>query len=64
MVGIKNMGMPGTCVDCPFYCGTASGTCLIAANTYRNQTMCNKEFERQDWCPLVGIEEIEGKDNE
>lgn len=53
MIGIKDMDMPGTCVDCPFYCGTANGTCLIAANTYSNQTMCNKEFERQDWCPLV-----------
>lgn len=64
MIGIKDMDMPGTCVDCPFYCGTASGTCLIAANTYSNQTMCNKEFERQDWCPLVEIEESDGKDNE
>lgn len=64
MIGIKDMDMPGTCVDCPFYCGTASGTCLIAANTYSNQTMCNKEFERQDWCPLVEIEESEDKDNE
>ena len=64
MIGIKDMDMPGTCVDCPFYCGTASGTCLIAANTYSNQTMCNKEFKRQDWCPLVEIEESEDKDNE
>ena len=64
MIGIKDMDMPGTCVDCPFYCGTASGTCLIAANTYSNQTMCNKEFERQDWCPLVEIEEREGEENE
>lgn len=57
MIGIKDMDMPETCVDCPFYCGTAKGTCLVAADSYDNQTMCNKEYERQDWCPLVEIEE-------
>lgn len=56
MIAIKEMEMPENCVDCPFYSGTAGGTCLIVANSYDNQTMCNKEFERQDWCPLIEIE--------
>lgn len=64
MIGIKYTNMPESCVDCPFYSGTAQGTCLVAADSYSSQTMCNKEFERQDWCPLVEIEESEGKDTE
>lgn len=64
MIGIKDMFMPESCVDCPFYSGTAKGTCLVLADRYDNPTMCNKEFERQDWCPFVEIGESEGKDNE
>ena len=57
MIAIKEMDMPENCVDCSFYSGTANGTCLVAADRYNSQTMCNKEFERQDWCPLIEIEE-------
>lgn len=56
MIAIKEMGMPENCVDCPFYSGAAGGTCLVDVNSYNNQTMCHKEFERQDWCPLIEIE--------
>lgn len=56
MIGIKDMFTPETCVDCPFYSGVAHGTCLVAANSYDNSTMYSKEYERQDWCPLVEIE--------
>lgn len=56
MIGIKDMFMPENCVDCPFYSGTANGTCLVVADSYDNQTMYNKEFERQVWCPLVEVE--------
>lgn len=56
MIGIKDMFMPENCVDCPFYSGTANGTRLVMADHYDNQTMCNKEFERQEWCPLAEIE--------
>lgn len=56
MIGIKDMFMPESCVDCPFRCGTANGTCLVEADRYNNQTMCKKEFERQDWCPLMDVE--------
>lgn len=64
MIGIKNMFMPEDCVDCPFYSGTASGTCLVITDNYESHTMHNKELERQDWCPLVEVEESERKDNE
>lgn len=57
MIGIKDMFIPETCVDCPFYFGAANGMCLVATDSYDNQTMYNKEFERQIWCPLVEIEE-------
>ncbi len=61
MIGIKEMFMPESCVDCPFYCGTANGTCLVDADSYNSRTMHDKEYERQDWCPLVEINENEGE---
>ena len=57
------MFMPERCIECPFYCGTQNGTCLIEHNKLESHTMYSAEYERQDWCPLVEIGESEDKDN-
>lgn len=63
MIGIKDMCIPECCTDFPFYSGTANGTCLVLANAYDNKTMRNKEYERQDWCPLIEIGLTENIEN-
>lgn len=64
MIGIKDMFMPERCAKCPFYSGVAGGTCLVIADGYNSYTMYDQEYERQDWCPIVEIEEREETDNE
>lgn len=64
MIGIKDISMPERCSICPFYIGLHEGICLISEASYESNNMSMQEYYRQDWCPLVEIEESECKDNE
>lgn len=64
MVAIKEMSTPERCDICPFYLGVHEGTCLISEIYCESHNMNMPEYYRQDWCPLIEIEEREGKDNE
>lgn len=65
MISIKDMSMPDCCMECPFYSGVDHGTCLVKGwQGYFGSRMGEQEIGRQEWCPLVEIEESEDKDNE
>lgn len=63
MLGIKNISMPERCNICPFYLGLHDGICLISEASCEGYSMNMPEYYRQDWCPLVEIEESEETDD-
>lgn len=63
MIGIKGMEMPCDCWNCELTHDNFSGLtiCSLTGNPLYPMGSKNK---REDDCPLVEIEESEGKDNE